>query len=239
VQFPHYISHLIAALNGSKVVQMVNNRSSNKILVSTARILSIVTDLVRGEILIIKDFISKMPSIIESTQESISKAHIIRTALSKSVPLARRDMNNHILIMGNSPVFRNSVHGSSSKVDITDSRRAKSVKVKLVLANKTIARKIKSSDSSESTTQAVTSDVETESRVRFNQFSDLGQEAVSKLVVVAVIEIFKSLGFNVTAKAEVDTSRKTNLFNELSGGIGASESENDSSFIFVDKGREG
>ncbi len=107
--------HLIAALDGSKIVQMINDRSQKEVLISAAGIFSIVTDLVRAEILIIKDFISKMPSIIERAQETI-RHQLFRGTFSQSVLLARRNMGDQICIVDNSPVFRNCFHNSIGKV---------------------------------------------------------------------------------------------------------------------------
>jgi len=208
---------------------MVNNGSTNERgLIRAGNIFISSTDFVRFEVLIVMDFRGKMPSVIERAQEGISKA--------KTLNFGRRNMRDHILIMDNSKVFRNSIHSSFGKVNITNSGGTESPEFQLILVDNVVAGKIKSSESSKSTTQTVTSHIELKTRMLLDQISNMRQKSVSDLGLISSVEILESLGvLDATTKTEVDTSRKTDFLDKLSGSVGSSESKNDSSFTGVDK----
>jgi len=208
---------------------MINNGGTNKRgSVRAGSIFISSADLVRFKVLAVVDFRRKMPSVVERAQEGV--------CITKSSDFCRRNMRNHILIMNDSKVFTNSIHGSFGKVDITNSGGTESPELKLVLMDNVVARKIKSSESSKSTTQTVTSNIEIKARVLLDQISNMRQKSVSDLRLITSVEILESLGIlDSTAKTEVDTSGKADFLDKLGGSVGSSEGKNDSSFTGVDK----
>jgi len=192
---------------------IINIKTGRRVLIGAVRIFGVIANLVRAKSIVIENFMSKMPSVVKSTQEVISKSQTSRRAMSNSVHLARRDMGDRVSVMNDSPMIRNGAHNSVSKVNITDSGRAEGVKMNLASADNTVAGKIKSSDSSKSTTQTVTGNVETETRVSSNQTSDLTKQGISNFAVVASEEIQKSLSaFHIGAVVETNTLRESDFF---------------------------
>lgn len=178
--------NFLADLSSSKIViVIINGKISGRILVGAAGVFRISANVVAGESVIIENFMSKMPSVVEGSQEVISKSQTGRRAVTNSVHLAGRNMGDHISVVNDSPMFRNVVHNSVSEGNVTSSGRSESVKVDLALVDNTVAGKIESSDGSKSTAQTVAGDVEAVSSVRFHQSSDLVEQGVSDLAVVA------------------------------------------------------
>jgi hypothetical protein len=217
---------------------MITNRGQRKSeLISAAIMFRGITNGIRSEVLSIMDFRPNVPSVIKDTSQSIHNGSSFRAASSESVDLARRNVDNEIFMMSDSPMFSNVLDNSSSEVNITNSGRSESPKVDLLLRDDSIARKIKSSEGSKGTTETVTGQIEFVVRIKTEEGSHLSEKAGSNFGLVARIEIEQSLGvLDIGAKIEFHTSRKGNFIGELNETGSSSESNDNSLFSRVNKG---
>jgi hypothetical protein len=217
---------------------MITNRGQRKsVLISATGMFRGITNGISSEVLSIMDFRPDVPSVIKDTSQSVHNGSFFRAASSESVDMARRDVDNEIFVMSDSPMFSNVLDNSSSKINITNSGRSESPKVDLLLGDDSIARKIKSSEGSKGTTETVTGQIEFVVRVKTDDGSQLSEKTASNFALVARIEIEQSLGvLDIGAKIEFHTSRKGDFIGELNETRSSSESNDNSLFSRVNKG---
>jgi len=110
-------------------------------------------------------------------------------AVASNVLLARRNMGNHITMMGNSLNFTYIVHNSVGKIEVSDSGTAISIEMDTILVDDVAQRSVEGSEGGESTAKTVTNEVEIVVRVTIGGLLNSVHEIVSHSIFVVIVEI--------------------------------------------------
>jgi len=234
------LNKLRASLNGTEIIHMIIKvRIIQHVLASAGFIFSLGADLISLEILTKMNFRPNVPGIINASDKTVQKVAFVG-AVSEDAHLAHGDMNDHISVVSDSPGFRNAVNNSGSKVKVSDSRGAISVQMELFFSDDTVARKVKSSQVSQSTTQTVSSDEIFEIRILLDHISHMSLDLGSENLDVVIVEITHSLGvFNGGAHGEGNAGGIRDFVDELGVTNSSSEGKDKSLSVGIDETGKG
>jgi len=214
---------------------MVINRQGDQVLISAGRIFSKGTDLVSiGTIELIENF---RPDVESVESEDSVFIRMIRSSntIGSDILLARRNMRNHITMVGNSLDFTDVVHNSVGKVKVSDSGGTISIKMDTVLVDHVAQRSVERSDGSESTAKTVTNKVVIVIRVHVDGLLKLVHEEGSDVIFVVTVEISANNGIFNVVEIIFHGSGVGEFLKELSLGISSTERNNESVLLSVDQ----
>lgn len=155
--------------------------------------------------------------------------------ISSDVLLARRNVRNHITMMGNSLNFTDVVDDSAGKVEISDSGGSISVEMDTVLVDHVAQGDVEGSEGSDSTAETVTNKIVIVVRVHVNSLLKLVHEEGSDVIFVVSIEVSAGNGIFNVVEIVFHGSGIGDLLEELSLGISSTERHNESVLLSVDQ----
>jgi len=181
---------LVKALGAdTKIIEMISDgQRGSVVLVRAGRIFTTVANF-KATISAIMNFRPDVESIESNPVILIRMIRPSSTSSSNRVRKARRKVSNNIVAMGDSEAIGNIVNDSRSKVEVTDSGRAESVKSHSISVDNIAHGDIQSSMGSESTAQTVASDEDFIVTVLVEEVLELVEEIASEVISVFNIEI--------------------------------------------------
>jgi hypothetical protein len=168
---------------------MVINRHSHGVLIGTAGIFSKGANFKGLAIIKIKENFGPDVESMESKDSVFIGVVRSSNAVASDIFLARRDVGNHITVVSHSLDFTDVVHNSVGKVKVSDSGTAISVEMDTILVNDVAQGSVESSESSKSTAETVTNEVEIVVRVSIGGLLNSVHEVVSHSIFIVVVEI--------------------------------------------------
>jgi hypothetical protein len=177
-----------------------------------------------------------VPSVESVVNVTIFIISLFRNALVV-VAVAGRNVGNDVLVVDNSVSVLNMAFDGLSEDSVTNSGRSESVKIQFFLGEDVFNVKVKSSNSSESTTERVTSDIEVPTLMSLSNDLHGFNEFVLEDRVIIVHEIFRNLSTGGLTESTVNGVRVFEFTGKLNDVGGTTESNNESLTVGVSVSR--
>jgi len=190
---------------------MIIDRQGHGILIRAVRIFSKWANLKGLAIIKIKENLRPDVESMESEDSVFITMVRSSNAVASNVLLARRNMRNHITMMGNSLNFTDIVHNSVGKIEVSDSGAAVGVEMDTILVDDVAQGSVEGSEGGKSTAETVTNKVEIVVRVTIGGLLNSVHEIISHSIFVVIVEISTGDGIFKGVKIVSDGSRVGNF----------------------------